>query len=208
MRKLAFVIILALLVLLVFIPSKVRAALVQGNKPEIFQQVSSAYPNDQATSTDTLGSAYPIESGTPPTASFGTPTNTTRTPTHTPTRTGFQSTGFVTATSSYANTAAAISTRNAMTLEAATRNSPLYTPGTPSPSAVTTETPTITSTSMPSWTPSPSITTFPTVITTPRVLENGISTRSSELRVLLIGLGILGLSCFSIVGIWYFRKKR
>ena len=207
MRKLILVIILALFLILVLIPSEVRAALVQGKQPADFQQVGSAYPNDQSTNTGALGSAYPIESGTPPTASFGTSsqsTSTTRTITHTPTRTLFQTTGFVTATSSYANTAAALSTSNAMTLEAATRNSPLYTPGTPA----LIETPTITSTSMPSWTPSPSITSFPKVITTPRVLENGQSKSTIDLRALLIGLGVLGLSCFFVVGIWYFRKKR
>ncbi len=207
MRKLAVVLILALLVLLVFIPSEVRAALVQVKEPGLFQQISSAYPNDQVTSTELQSSAYPIESGTPPTASFGTSQSTTRTPTHTPTRTIFQTTGFVTATSSYANTAAAIRTMNAMTLEAATRNSPLYTPGTPQPSAAATETPTMTSTSMPSWTPSPSITIFPTIITTPRVLEKGTSKNAVDLQAILIGLGILGLSCILIVGIWYFRKK-
>ncbi len=195
------VLILTLLVLLVFIPSEVRAALVNGNNPINFQQITSIDP-------------YPIASDTPPypinTVTFGTSaqsTSTTRTITPTPTRTIFQTTGFVTATSSYANTAAAIRTINAMTLEAATRNSPLYTPGTPQPSAAATETPTMTSTSMPSWTPSPSITIFPTIITTPRMLEKGTSKSAVDLQAILSGLGILGFSCILVVGIWYFRKK-
>lgn len=211
MRKLTVVIILVLLVFLVLIPSEVRAALVSRNNPYIFQQIATAYPNRTSTITGAISTAYPIESGTPPTVSFGTATqsgNATQTPTFTPTRTLFQTTGFVTATSSYANTAAAIRTISAMTLEAATRNSPLYTPGTPSSSLIETITPTITSTSMPSWTPSPSLTSYPTVITTPRVLLRGEGNSPENLRSLLISLGTLGLTCFIVVGIWYFRKKR
>jgi len=195
MRKLAVVIILVFFVLLVLIPSEVPVALGQGNSPRILQ----------------IDTVYPFDSGTPPTVSFGTSaqsTSTTRTLTHTPTRTLFQTTGFVTATSSYANTAAAIRTAEALTIQAATRNSPLYTPGTPSPSPIETETPTLTGTSMPSWTPSPSLTTYPTVITTPRVLQKGETNSSSNFRLLLIGLGILGLICFLIVGLWFISKKR
>ena len=211
MRKLAVVIILVFFVLLVLIPSEVRAALVQGKEPELFQQVGSAYPNDQSTNTSAIATVYPIDSVTPPTVSFGTSaqsTSTTRTLTHTPTRPLFQATGFVTATSSYANTAATIRTAEALTIQAATRNSPLYTPGTPSPSPIETETPTLTGTSMPSWTPSPSLTTYPTVVTTPRVLQKGETNSSSNFRLLLIGLGILGLICFLIVGLWFISKKR
>jgi|GEM_PF-3255163 len=181
MRKLAVVIILVFFVLLVLIPSEVPVALGQGNSPRILQ----------------IDTVYPFDSGTPPTVSFGTSAQSTST-----TR------GFVTATSSYANTAAAIRTAEALTIQAATRNSPLYTPGTPSPSPIETETPTLTGTSMPSWTPSPSLTTYPTVITTPRVLQKGETNSSSNFRLLLIGLGILGLTCFLIVGLWFISKKR
>jgi hypothetical protein len=196
MRKLIVVIILALLMLLVLIPSEVRAAMFQVQAPKIPQQAASAYPA--------------VDSVTPPTVSFGTATLTltaTRTPYFTPTRTVYQTTQFATATSSYANTAAAIRTINAMTMEAATRNSPLYTLGTPSPSPALTETPTLTSTSMPSWTISPTITTYPTVITTPRVLQRGEVKATLNLRSLLIGLGALGLTCFLVVGIWFVFKK-
>ena len=209
MRKLAVIIILVLLFLLVLVPSEVRAALLQGKEPELFQQVGSAYPNEQSTSTDTLGSAYPIDSVTPPTASFGTVTQTTtRTLTFTPTRTVYRTTEFATATSSYANTAAAIRTAEALTAQAGTINSPLYTAGTPSLSPFGTETPTTTGTSMPSWTPSPSITVYPTVITTPRVLQRGEAKAASSLRLILIVLGAMGLCCFLIVGFWFIFKKR
>ena len=208
MRKLAVVIILFFFVLLVLIPSEVRASLDQGKEPELFQQLGSPYPNNQSTNTSAIASAYPIDSVTPPTASFGTITQTTtRTLTFTPTRTVYRTTEFATATSSYANTAAAIRTAEALTIQAATRNSPLYTPGTPSPSPIETETPTLTGTSMPSWTPSPSLTTYPTVITTPRVLQKGETNSTSNFRLLLIGLGVLGLICFLIVGLWFISKK-
>lgn len=209
MKKLSIVIILSLLVLLVLIPSEVRAAFVQGEEPKLFQQVGSAYPNDQETTTDTAASAYPADSVTPPTASFGTVTQTTtRTLTFTPTRTVYKTTEFATATSSYANTAAAIRTSGALTSEASTRNSPLYTPVTPSPSPLVSETPTGTEGSMPSWTPSPSITNYPTVITTPRVLQRGEIREATTLRTLLFGLGALGLTCILIVGIWFISRKR
>ena len=211
MRKLAVVIILVFFVLLVLIPSEVRAALGRGDSPRIFQQIATAYVIGDSTITVALSTAYGFDSVTPPTASFGTSaqsTSTTRTLTNTPTRTSFPATGFVTATSSYANTAAAIRTAEALTIQAATRNSPLYTPGTPSPSPIETETPTLTGTSMPSWTASPSLTTYPTVITTPRVLQKGETNSSSNFRLLLIGLGILGLICFLIVGLWFISKKR
>jgi hypothetical protein len=211
MRKIAIVIILALLVMLVLIPSEVRAALIQGQEHKLFQQVASAYPNDQITNTSAVSSAYPVESGTPPTASFGNATQTisgSLTLTFTPTRTALAATGFVTATSSYANTAAAIRTGEAQTMQAATRNSPLYTPGTPSPSPLEGETATTTGTSMPSWTPSPSFTNYPSVITTPRVLQRGETGSALQLKSWLIGLGALGLTCFLIVGLWVFFKKR
>ncbi|HSN94872.1 MAG TPA: hypothetical protein VLR89_07415 [Anaerolineaceae bacterium] len=208
MRKLAVVVILVLLVLLVIIPSEVRAALIQGKEPELFQQVGSAYPGDQGTNTNNIGSIYPINSGTPPTASFGTVTQTTtRTLTFTPTRTVYRTTEFATATSSYANTAAAIRTAEALTIQALTRISPLYTPGTPSPSPVESETPTTTGTSMPSWTTTPSITDYPTVITTPRVLARGGTDTLANFRFLLFGLGFLSLACFLIVGFWFFFKR-
>ena len=198
------VIILILLVFLVLIPRDVRAAFVQGNNPGSFVQVASAYPDGEETSTDTLGSAYPIETGTPPTAAFG---NTTQTATPTATRTLLPATGFVTATSSYANTAAAIATQNALTLQAATINSPLYTPVPTQSGENQGETATFTSDSLPSLTPSPSITSFPTLITTPRVLERGASSLAPTLKTVLIGLGSLGVLCLAVVGFWYFRKR-
>lgn len=204
LRKVLVITILFILAVFVLVPSDVRAAFVQGERPESFVQVASAYPDAETTSTDSPGSAYPIGTGTPPTAAFG---NLTQTPPFTPTRTLLLATGFVTATSSYANTAAAIATQNAMTLQAVTRNSPLYTPEISPSGENLAETATITSTSMSSWTPSPSITNFPTIITTPRVLERGVSKTVLTLKTLLVGLGILGVACLLVVGIWYFRKQ-
>lgn len=206
-RKLIVLLILCLMIFVGLVPLEVRAAFVQGKDPASFQQIASAYPNGETTGTYSIPSAYPGETITPPTAAFGNATQTqttNQTPSITPIRTVSQATGFVTATSSYANTAAAIQTMNASTVQAATKNLPLYTPGT---MLTQTEALTVTSTSMPSWTPSPSFTSFPTLITTPRVLNKGENNTFVNLQLLLSGLGILALTCFLAVGIWYFRKK-
>ncbi|MEA4811727.1 MAG: hypothetical protein VB108_04045 [Anaerolineaceae bacterium] len=167
------------------------------------------YPAEESlTPYTSQDESYPLESKTPPTAFFGTKTlQTIRTRTPLPTRTPYRTTQFVTSTSSYANTAAAIRTKAALTQWAATGNSFFQTPQPVLMETTPTETPTLTSTAVATWTSSPSFTNYPTVLTTPRILDKASPAVETNLKNLLMGLGVLVLAFFVPVGIWAFRKK-
>lgn len=205
MRKVIAVLVLFFFIILILLPKAVKADVSRSGFAGGFQQLSSAYPDITEFPTDYVNEGYPMESSTPPTASFGD--GQTPTLTFTPTITEIVPSGFVTATSSYANTAAAIQTDEAYASEVSASESPDSTQQ-PSPDGQNAqETPTPEASSLPSWTPSPSHTAYPAVQSTPRVLQKGSDAAGygdKSLAFGLAGTAILGMILF---GAYKFLKK-